>query len=50
VSRGIALPFHDLGTVMVVCGQHIAPAALPQGKTWYPFRGGWVGPRAGLDG
>jgi len=23
---------------------------LPPGKTWYPLRGGWVGPRAGLDG
>jgi hypothetical protein len=29
---------------MEVGGQHYAPAALPQGK------GGWVGPRAGLDG
>ena len=23
---------------------------LPPGKTRYPFTGGWVGPRAGLDG
>jgi len=33
-------------------GGHLhAPAALPPGKTWYPLCiGGWVGPRAGLDG
>ena len=30
-------------------GQHHDPAALPPGKTRYPL-GGWVGPRAGLDG
>ena len=35
---------------MGVGGQHHAPAALPPGKTRYPFTGGWVGPRAGLDG
>jgi len=23
---------------------------LPRGKNRYPFTGGWVGPRAGLDG
>ena len=32
VSRGIALPFHDLGTWMGVGGQHHAPADLPPGK------------------
>ena len=31
-SRGIALLFLDLGTLMGVCGQHHAPAALPPGK------------------
>ena len=33
VSRGIALPFHDLGAWMGVGGQHHAPAALTPGKT-----------------
>ena len=31
-------------------GQRHAPAALPPEKTRYPFMGGWVGPKAGLDG
>jgi len=31
-------------------GQRHAPAALPPEKTRYPCIGGWVGPRAGLDG
>jgi len=31
-------------------GQRQAPAAVPPGKTRYPCTGGWVGPRAGLDG
>jgi len=30
--------------------QHHAPAALPPGKTRYPFYRDWVGPRPGLDG
>ena len=34
MSRGTALPFHDLGTQMGVGGQHHAPAAVPPGK--YP--------------
>ena len=33
---------------MWVGGQSHAPAALPPGIT--RFTGGWVGPRAGLDG
>ena len=37
MSRGIALPFHDLGTYMGVGGQHNAPAALPPGKFRYPL-------------
>ena len=37
VSRGIALLFLDLGTSMGVGSQHHAPAALPPGKTRYPF-------------
>ena len=51
VSRGIALPFHDLGTWMGVGGQHHAAAALSPGKRpGTHCIGGWVGPRAGLDG
>ena len=33
-----------------VGGQRHAPAALPPGKTGTHCIGGWVGPRAGLDG
>jgi hypothetical protein len=35
---------------MGVGGQRYAPAALPPGKAWYNCVGGWVAPRAGLDG
>jgi hypothetical protein len=36
---------------MAVCGQRLAPAALPPGKWPVTYCiGGWVGPRAGLDG
>ena len=36
---------------MGVGGQHHTPAALPPGKRSGTHRiGGWVGPRAGLDG
>ena len=34
---------------MGVGGQRHAPPGLPPGKTWYPYIGGWVGLRAGLD-
>ena len=37
VSRGIALPFRDLGAEMGVGGQHHAPAALPPRKARYPL-------------
>ena len=37
VSRGIALPFHDLGAEMGVGGQRHAPAALTPAKTRYPL-------------
>ena len=33
-----------------VGGQRHTPAALPPGKAQYPLIGGWVGPKAGLDG
>ena len=45
----IALLFPQSRHQLGVGGRH-APAALPPGKTRYPFTGGWVGPRAGLDG
>ena len=35
---------------MGVGGQRHAPAALPPGMTRAHCTGGWVGPRAGLDG
>jgi hypothetical protein len=35
---------------MEVDGQRHASAALPPGKNRYHRIGGWVGPRAGLDG
>jgi len=36
---------------MEVGGQHYAPAALSPGKRPItPCKGGWVGPRASLDG
>jgi len=48
VGRGIALLFHDRGTRS---GQQHAPAALyPRERPGTHFTGGWVGPRAGLDG
>jgi hypothetical protein len=34
---------------MGVGGQCHDLAALSLGKTWYPYIGGWVGHRAGLD-
>jgi hypothetical protein len=51
VGRGIAVLFRDRGTRRWVSGQHHAPAALyPREITGTNFTGGWVGPRAGLDG
>jgi hypothetical protein len=35
---------------MEVGGQRHAPVTLPPGMTQYPLYGGWVGPKAGLDG
>jgi len=49
-SRGIALPFHDHGSIKGVRGQRHAPATLyPQERPGTHCTGGWVGPRAGLD-
>ena len=51
VGRGIALLFHDRGTRRGVSGLQHAPAALyPWERTGTHSTGGWVGPRAGLDG
>jgi len=51
VGRGIALLFHDRGTRGGVSGQRHAPAALyPRERPGTHCTGGWVGPRAGLDG
>jgi len=51
VGRGIALLFHDRGTRRGVSGQQYAPAALhPWERLGTHFTGGWLGPRAGLDG
>ena len=50
VGRGIALLFHDCSTGRG-CGQQHGPDALyPQERPGIHFTGGWVGPRAGLDG
>jgi hypothetical protein len=51
VGRGIAVLFHDRDTRRGVSGQQHAPAALyPRERRGTHFKGGWVGPRAGLDG
>ena len=52
VGRGIALLLHDRGTRRGgVSGQQHAPAALyARERPGTHFTGGWVGPRAGLDG
>ena len=51
VGRGIGLLFHDRGTRSWVSGQQHAPAALyPRERPGTHCTGGWVGPRAGLDG
>ena len=51
VGTGIAVLFPDRGTRMGVSGQQHAPAALyPRERPCTHFTGGWVGPRACLDG
>jgi len=51
VGRGIALLFHDRGTRRGLVVSKHAPAALhPQKRAGTHSTGGWVGPRAGLDG
>jgi hypothetical protein len=52
MSRGIALPFNDLGASMGDGGQRQAPAAAlpPRKRPGTHCTGGWVGPKwAGLD-
>jgi len=51
VGKIIALLFHDRGTRRGVSGQQHAPAALyPRERPGTHGTGGWVSPRAGLDG
>jgi len=51
VGRGIALLFRDRGTRRGVSGQQHAPAVFYLRESFGThFTGGWVGPRAGLDG
>jgi hypothetical protein len=51
VGRGIALLFHDRGTRRWVSGkQHALAALYPRERPGTHFTGGWVSPRAGLDG
>ena len=51
VGRGIALLFHERGTRRGVRGQLHAPAALySRERPGTHLAGGWVGPRACLDG
>ena len=50
VGRGIAILFHDRGTrgewSAARPGSHFIPGERPGAH----FKGGWVGPRADLDG
>ena len=48
MGRVIALLFHDRGTRRSEWSAARPGRTLPPGKTH--FTGGWVGPRAGLDG
>jgi len=50
VGRGIVLLFHHRGTRRGEWSAARPGRILPPRKTRYPFTGGWVGPRAGLDG
>jgi len=51
VGRGISPLLHDRGTRRGVSGQQHAPAALyPRERPGTLCTGGWVGPRAGLNG
>jgi len=51
VGKGIALLFHDRSTRRWVSGQQHSLAALyTRERHGTHFTGGWVGPRAGLDG
>jgi len=50
VGRGIALLFHDRGTRRAERSAVRPGRTLPPEKTRYPFTGGWVDRRVGLDG
>ena len=48
-SRGIALPFHDHGTRRRERSASCPGCSLPR-ESGTHCTGGWVGPRAGMDG
>ena len=50
LSRGIALPFHDLGTYMGWVVSTTPRPLYPLERPGSHCTGGWVGPRAGMDG
>ena len=51
VGRGIALIFHDRGTRRGGEWSAARPGRiLPRERPGTHFTGGWVGPRAGMDG
>jgi len=51
VGRGIALLFHDGGMRRgLVVSSKPRPHFTTRKETGIHFTGGWVGPRAGLDG
>ena len=50
VGRGIALLFHDRSTRSGEWSAARPGRTLPQERPGTHFTGGWVGPRAGLDG
>ena len=50
VGRGITLLFHDRDTRRGEWSAARPGRTLPPGKSGTHFTGGWMGPRAGLDG
>ena len=48
--RGIAVPFHDHGTRRGEGSASRPSRSLPRERPGTHYTGGWVGPRAGLDG
>ena len=48
--RGIALLFLSTGRQMEMGGQSYTPGVYPRKETQYRFTGGYMSPRARLDG